>query len=84
MGTQVNFYDRYYFNGYARDGEYFFSVAMGIYPYRNIMDASVSIILDGTQQCPSGRYGWMVCPASTGKGEDNQNEVKNDTCQGLV
>jgi len=24
-----NFYDRYFFNGYARDGSVFFAVAMG-------------------------------------------------------
>jgi len=47
--THQNFYDRYYFNGYDREGEYFFSVALGVYPYRNIMDASFSIIVDGVQ-----------------------------------
>jgi hypothetical protein len=49
VGTHSNFYDRYYFNGYGREGECFFSVALGVYPYRNIMDASFSIILDGIQ-----------------------------------
>jgi hypothetical protein len=49
VGTHQNFYDRYYFNGYDREGETFFSVALGVYPYRNIMDASFSIISDGIQ-----------------------------------
>src|SRR5450759_2961450 len=27
-----NFYDRYFFNGYRRDGEVYFAMAMGAYP----------------------------------------------------
>jgi len=49
VGTHQNFYDRYYFNGYGREGEDFFSVAMGIYPYRNVIDASFSVIQEKTQ-----------------------------------
>lgn len=44
-----NFYDRYFFNGYAPDGSGFFAVAFGVYPQLDIADTHVSIIRDGTQ-----------------------------------
>src|ERR1700752_4573203 len=48
-GTDRNFYDRYFFNGYSRDGEHFFAVAMGIYPHLNVIDAAFSVIHRGRQ-----------------------------------
>lgn len=48
-GTDRNFYDRYWFNGYCADGSVFFAVAFGIYPHLNIMDGAISIVLDGVQ-----------------------------------
>lgn len=48
-GTDRNFYDRYFFNGYARDGSVLFAAAMGIYPLLNIIDASFCICIDGVQ-----------------------------------
>ena len=44
-----NFYDRYFFNGYDREGSLFFAVALGLYPNRRVMDASVSVVQDGVQ-----------------------------------
>jgi len=44
-----NFYDRYFFNGYDRDGELFFAAALGLYPNRRVMDAAVSVVHDGVQ-----------------------------------
>src|SRR5690606_10210568 len=44
-----NFYDRYFFNGYTRDGDLFFAVAMGRYPNRRVQDAAVSVVRGGTQ-----------------------------------
>ncbi len=44
-----NFYDRYFFNGYDRDGEIFFAVALGLYPNRRVMDASHSVVHGGRQ-----------------------------------
>ena len=38
-GTDRNFYDRYFFNGYASDGSDFFAAAFGIYPHLNVADA---------------------------------------------
>lgn len=47
--TDRNFYDRYWFNGFSRDGEFYFGVALGVYPNRRVMDASFSIAADGVQ-----------------------------------
>ncbi|MFV2089547.1 MAG: hypothetical protein ACC642_02730 [Pseudomonadales bacterium] len=48
-GTDRNFYDRYFFNGYQRQGDLFFAAALGVYPHLNVMDAAFSFILDGKQ-----------------------------------
>ena len=48
-GTDRNFYDRYFFNGYSRGGEIFFAAAMGIYPHLNVIDASFSVVHGGRQ-----------------------------------
>lgn len=48
-GTDRNFYDRYFFNGYAPDGSGFFAAALGIYPHLNVADAHFSAIRDGVQ-----------------------------------
>ena len=42
-GSDRNFYDRFFFNGYSADGELFFALALGVYPQLNIMDASFSL-----------------------------------------
>lgn len=44
-----NFYDRYFANGYDREGSLFFAVALGLYPNRRVMDASFSVVRDGVQ-----------------------------------
>ena len=46
-GTDRNFYDRYFFNGYGEQGEAFFALAFGVYPHLNIADASFCIVEDG-------------------------------------
>ncbi len=48
-GTDRNFYDRYFFNGYAPDGSGFFAAAFGVYPHLDIADAHFSFIRGGTQ-----------------------------------
>jgi hypothetical protein len=48
-GTDRNFYDRYFFNGYSMDGRVFFAAALGVYPHLNVMDAAFSVIDDGVQ-----------------------------------
>lgn len=44
-----NFYDRYWMNGFDRDGAFNFEAAMGIYPNRHVMDAHFSVSVDGKQ-----------------------------------
>ncbi len=44
-----NFYDRYWFNGYAKDGEFYLGIALGLYPNRRVMDAGFSIVKNGVQ-----------------------------------
>ena len=44
-----NFYDRYFFHGYTREGDLFFAVALGLYPNRRVMDAALSVVRGGVQ-----------------------------------
>jgi hypothetical protein len=44
-----NFYDRYFFNGYTRDGSLFFAAALGVYRNRAIVDAAFSVVQGGRQ-----------------------------------
>ena len=48
-GTDRNFYDRYWFNGYSPDGSIFFAVVFGIYPHVNIADAHIAVVIEGVQ-----------------------------------
>jgi hypothetical protein len=50
-GTDRNFYDRYFFNGYAADGSLFFALAFGVYPHLNIADAHFSVVKNNVQHC---------------------------------
>lgn len=45
-----NHYDRFFFNGYDPEGGYFFALAMGLYPNRQVMDAAFSVVKDGVQR----------------------------------
>ncbi|KTE01338.1 hypothetical protein ATE68_20815 [Sphingopyxis sp. H038] len=48
-GTDRNFYDRYFFNGYSPDGSVFFAAAMGFYPQLGIVDAAFCVLAGGVQ-----------------------------------
>lgn len=50
-GTDRNFYDRYFFNGYpvAGDDDRMFALAFGVYPQLNIADASFCWLAGGRQ-----------------------------------
>ena len=50
-GTDRNFYDRYFFNGYsAKAGDKaFFAAAFGVYPHLNIADAAFVVVRDGVE-----------------------------------
>ena len=47
--SDINFYDRYFFNGYGHDGSAYFALAMGLYPNRHVADAAFSVVRDGEQ-----------------------------------
>lgn len=47
--AERNFYDRYWFNGFDKDGAFIFEAGLGIYPNRHIMDGHFSIVVDGVQ-----------------------------------
>jgi hypothetical protein len=49
VGTERNFYDRYFFNGYNEDGSIFFGAAFCVYPNLNIKDGSFILVLNGVQ-----------------------------------
>ena len=64
-----NFYDRYFFNGYSRAGDFFFAIALGVYPNRGVMDAAASILHDGrhhvvraSRRAPADRLETVVGP----------------------
>jgi hypothetical protein len=46
-GTDRNFYDRYFFNGYAPDGSSFFAAAFGVYPHLDVADAHFCVVRAG-------------------------------------
>ncbi|MCE9649873.1 MAG: hypothetical protein K8R18_09655 [Parvibaculum sp.] len=45
-----NVYDRTWFNGYAKDGSYYFGIGMAVYPHRGIMDCAFSVVQPGQRQ----------------------------------
>ena len=49
-----NFYDRWYFSGFAADGRVFFEAAFGLYPQRRVLDAHFTVLVDGVQHCFHG------------------------------
>ncbi|MFM7350419.1 MAG: hypothetical protein ACKO01_13205 [Erythrobacter sp.] len=50
-GTDRNFYDRYFFNGYSPDGSTFFAAAFGVYPHLDVADAHFCVVRGGVQHC---------------------------------
>ncbi|MDX1510317.1 MAG: hypothetical protein R3249_03135 [Nitriliruptorales bacterium] len=49
MSGDSNAYDRFFFHGYRRDGSVVIGAAMGVYPNRQIIDAAVTVAVDGQQ-----------------------------------
>jgi hypothetical protein len=47
--TDRHAYDRFWFNGYARDGDLYFGIGAALYPNLGIMDCGFSIVRDGVQ-----------------------------------
>ena len=63
-------YGRYWFNGFAPDGNFYFGIAFAVYPNRDVMDCALSIVRkDGSQdsfrasrRCPIDRTQMTVGP----------------------
>lgn len=91
-GTDRNFYDRYFFNGYAPDGSGFFALAFGVYPHLDIADAHFSFIRNGQQyalhaSCELGmeRLALKVGPIAIEVIEPLQKiRVKIEECDGIA
>ena len=49
VSADPNHYDRYWFNGYAIDGEFFLGGAMAHYPNRGVCDGAFSVVHDGVE-----------------------------------
>ena len=49
VSADPNHYDRYFFSGYHRDGDFFLGGAMAHYPNRGIIDAAFSFVIDGVE-----------------------------------
>jgi len=47
--TDRHAYDRYWFNGYQDDGEFYFGIGAAVYPNLGILDCGLSIVHDGEQ-----------------------------------
>jgi hypothetical protein len=60
-----NVYDRYWFNGYQDDGEFYFGVGMGLYPHRGILDCGFSIVRGGEQHSFHGSRRAPTDPSET-------------------
>jgi len=63
-----NVYDRYWFNGYARDGEFYFGIGMGLYPHRGILDCGFSIVRGDEQHAFHGSRRAPTDPSETAVG----------------
>ncbi len=49
-----NAYDRYWFNGYQDDGEFYFGIGAALYPNLGVLDCGFSIVRDGEQHAFHG------------------------------
>lgn len=67
VSNDPNHYDRYFFNGHHREGEFFIGAAMGHYPVRGVIDAAFSVARDGVQHSVFGS-GRMPLDRSTAVG----------------
>ena len=58
-------YDRYWYNGHARDGRFYFGVGMARYPNLGILDCGFSLVIDGVQHAFHGSRRAPLEPTET-------------------
>jgi len=63
-----NVYDRYWFNGYANDGEFYFGIALGLYPHLRVMDCGFSLVQGGEQHAFHGSRRAPLDPSESAVG----------------
>ena len=44
-----DFYERYWFNGYNKSGDFYLGVGAAVYPHLGIQDCGLSLVIDGVQ-----------------------------------
>ncbi len=44
-----DFYERYWFNGYDKEGGFYLGVGAALYPHQDMQDCGVSLVIDGVQ-----------------------------------
>jgi hypothetical protein len=49
VGSERNFYDRYFFNGYSKTNDIYFGAVLCVYPNLNIMDGAFTLAYKGKQ-----------------------------------
>ena len=74
LGGDRNAYDRYWFNGFTREADLFFAVALGVYPNRRVMDAAVSVVRGGLQ--------YVGARLATGAGRAHRHARRTDLGRG--
>ncbi len=47
--SDKDFYERYWFNGYAKGGDFFFGIGTARYPHLGVQDCAVSVVHEGRQ-----------------------------------
>ena len=69
VSADPNHYDRYWFNGYDVEGEFFLGGAMGHYPNRGVIDAAFSVVHDGVEHSvfASGAHARPTGPPRSGR-----------------
>ena len=60
-----NTYDRFWYNGHARDGSFYFGVGLCGYPNLGILDCSLSLAIDGRQYAFHGSRRAPLEPTDT-------------------
>ena len=61
-------YDRFWYNGHARDGSFYFGVGMARYPNLGILDCGFSLVIDGRQYAFHGSRRAPQEPSETSVG----------------
>jgi hypothetical protein len=61
-------YDRYWYNGHAGDGSFYFGVGMARYPNLGILDCGFSLVIDGRQYAFHGSRRAPTEPTDTSVG----------------